>query len=125
MYPKYKLQNMVKCVAPVVIDLLRMKKYTITWHLVHSKYKLRGCSVKDIVGVCFSNDGNKADIFLIYNEISSERVALGTIIHELLHAKLHNLCTNRKKKKYTKIEEDFVLDMERFILHLIYDEVKI
>lgn len=105
--------------------LLRLNKYKVTVHVLHTKSKFlkaSGASPRGEMASCYGSEhGKMADIIIHYDKHPDRNEVLSTLIHELLHlkfAKLSELVTLKAKKAYN-IEENLVRDFEEIIMSLI------
>jgi hypothetical protein len=123
MYPKYKCQKLIAEHSDRLRKELRIPKtYKITWYVMSTKTKITkkfGMTQMDNThAVTYIGANHTFDIVLFYDMAKSRKDALATIIHELLHVKIHPLAqmvTLMQDKALTK-EEEIVTTLERFII---------
>lgn len=123
----YQANKILDKWEPIIIKLLKLKDFNITWQLI---------SVKDIrthqnfnlkydkeYGISFTSSISKSsDIFLFYDKHKNTKEFVSTIVHELIHVKLSRLdnLITQKSDLSIKIEEDLTRDLEYTIINLLF-----
>lgn len=129
MYSKYKIENLIEKYAKKFKHILGITG-KVRWHVVSSqtkKYKNMKVSNADLMGLSLLSINGRAEIFIYYDKLPSEREAIATIFHELVHLrmyKLTGLLTINADKGYN-IEEVFVRDIEQLFMRIWYDKLSL
>lgn len=127
MYSKYKTEKLLDKYGDTLKRALRISG-TVTFH-VHRSTSKKYINLKlgrDETSKAYThtNSSGSSDIVIFADRHSSERDVIGTILHELLHARiseLTSLVTLNSNKAYRK-EEKLVQDLERFFINLFWDK---
>jgi hypothetical protein len=126
MYSKYKTKKLVNYYAPKIIDLLGMNTYRINIHV----YKQNAKKLKDIgilkscrcgnYGISY-NAPKSSDIILCYDMFPNKKEALSTLLHELLHVRLHKLFSmiTIYQDRASRLEEKLVKDLEHLFIEYL------
>ncbi len=124
MFPKYKIEELINKYADVFRKMLGIRNKTkINFHVVNSqtkKYQDMNVSKADNMGLSLITITGNAEVFLYYDKHFSEREAVSTLFHELLHvrvSKLSGLVTLEASKAYS-IEEKLVRDLEEMFMNI-------
>jgi hypothetical protein len=112
-------------------QLLKLTKYKITVHILHTKsvfLRKNGAKPQGEMASCYGSEYSKsADIIIHYDKHPNDREVLSSLIHELLHlkfAKLSELVTLKQRKAHN-IEENLVRDFEELIMQFLDNSHKL
>ncbi len=120
MYAKYKIEKLIADQAPIMAKELGLEGWVIQWHVCSSKtnyLKIRGMYKRNRdgkYGMTYMND-KLADIIIFYDNAHTEKGALSTIYHELLHVMMYELTQllTIGADRGTRVEEKLVRRLEK------------
>lgn len=129
MYSRKKIIKMIDIIVPFLMEMLHMEDCDITFDVFHSKSKGYEELTKHygkFKGLCFRQAKSKEiEIRIPYDRQSNQFDALGTIIHEVLHARLWPLVEQTKNSdKIWELEEDFVCDLENVLIATMFTQLR-
>ncbi len=121
MYPKRKCQELVDSIAPKVIDALDIHSYRINIEIIKSTEKpelLVGREIDRTSAISFL-EKRTANIFIFWDKQHGKTDTIGTIVHELLHVKMHSyhkLISKKNENKAHHVEENTVRCLEKLFV---------
>ena len=125
MIPKYKIKKLLDKLVPLIKKRLKIKNKT-NFHIIknsNKKYRKMTLIKDNNHGISFVSSSGDTDICIFYDTHYSERQVIGTIIHELLHVRLHKLSgmvTMNEVKAHNE-EERIVTVLEDMLISLYWD----
>lgn len=128
MYPKHKILKLIEQYAPSFKTALGIRN-KVEFHVFSretKKYKELSVSKGYEMGLSFIAKNGDAEIIIFYDQHSSERDVIGTILHELLHVRffrLTGLVTINSDKAYYQ-EEKLVRSLEELFIKTLYGELR-
>lgn len=123
MITKQEAYAVVKKWKKKLLKSLRLEEEKINIHVYKSSSKFltkQGVKLEGDMGICYPSSIG-SDIILFYDKHKNIKELLGTLIHELLHAKvfkLSSLITIKTDVAY-EAEEQLVRDLEDFIINMM------
>lgn len=126
MYPKKKIDKLIEKYSETFKKSLNIKT-KIVYHILSSKTKkckaLIPGRLTEYRGLTFINKLGAAEIIIFYDQHFTERDVIGTILHELLHVRIHKLSglVSLHTDKAHVEEEKIIKVLEEFFLKSFYD----